>query len=152
MVSTIGAASAQRSHADGRTGALPSPVSASVAHLKVKGTEIVASLAASNSTIAAATRSLRSRRSAGQMYGHSPRMIANGEASPSADTSRFNLSRARGWGSILLPACTDGPQAQPVEPLSYRDFPHRKHPKHVVSRHVGTRLDDPLCSRHILCL
>src|SRR5437764_609293 len=56
MVSAIGAASAQRSHEDAANGALPSPASASVAHLNVKGTAMVASLAASNSTIAAATR------------------------------------------------------------------------------------------------
>src|SRR5437667_2229610 len=101
MVIAIGAASAQRSQEEGATGALPCPANASVAHLKVKGTAMVASLAASSSTIAAATRSLRSRRSAGQMYGHRARMIATSDASPSADTSRFNASLERGWGSIL---------------------------------------------------
>ena len=67
MVMRIGAASAQTSHAEGATGALPSPVSASVAHLKVKGTAMVTSLAASRSSIATATRNLRSRRSVGQI-------------------------------------------------------------------------------------
>src|SRR6266498_4050141 len=136
MVSAIGAASAQRSHEDAANGALPSPASASVAHLNVKGTEMVASLAASNSTIAAATRSLRSRRSAGQIKGHRPRMIASSEAPPSANTSRLNASVERGEDSILLPACTDGPQAQAVAPLSYRDFHDCKHPKREVPRRV----------------
>ena len=51
----------------GAKGALPCPVSASVAHLKVKGTAMVASLAASSSTSAPSTRNFRSRRSDGQM-------------------------------------------------------------------------------------
>src|SRR5262249_26704841 len=101
MVMRIGAASAQRSHADGTIGALPSPVSASVAHLKVNGTAMVASLAASSSSIATATRSLRSRRSAGQMEGHRRYRIENSEAPQSGDTSRFNASVERGWESIL---------------------------------------------------
>src|SRR6266446_4931182 len=101
MVITIGAASAQTSHAEGATGALPSPVSASVAHLKVKGTAMVTSLAASRSSIATATRNLRSRRSAGQISGHSPRMIENSEPPPAADTSRYNASAERGEESIL---------------------------------------------------
>src|SRR5436309_962379 len=70
MVIATGAASAQPSQAEEATGALPWPASASVAHLKVKGTAIVASFANSSSTMAAITRSLRSARSAGQMYGH----------------------------------------------------------------------------------
>ena len=49
----IGAASAQSSQSDAATGAVPWPASASVAHLKVNGTAMVASLAASSSTIAA---------------------------------------------------------------------------------------------------
>ena len=56
-----GAAIAQTSQSEAATGALPWPVSASVAHLKVKGTAMVASLAASSSTMAPSTRSLRSR-------------------------------------------------------------------------------------------
>src|SRR3954452_15750400 len=55
---------------DGCTGAVSAPVSASIAHLKVKGTDSVASLAISNSTIDQTTRILRSARSPGQMYGH----------------------------------------------------------------------------------
>ena len=43
------------------------PASASVAYLKVKGTAMVASLAASKSAMAPSTRSFRSRRSAGQI-------------------------------------------------------------------------------------
>ncbi len=96
----IGAANTQTSHEDGATGALPSPVSASVAHLKVKGTAMVASLAASRSSIDAATRSCRSGRSTGQIYGHSPRMMVNSEPSPSADCSRLNAAVDRGRESI----------------------------------------------------
>src|SRR5262245_33797159 len=70
MVIAMGAAIAQTSQSAAATGALPCPVSASVAHLKVKGTAIVASLAKRSSSIAAATRSFRSARSAGQMNGH----------------------------------------------------------------------------------
>ena len=51
----------------GRTGAEPSPVSASVAHLKVKGTEMVASLATRRSPMESVTRAFRSGRSAGQI-------------------------------------------------------------------------------------
>ena len=64
---TIGAAKTHTSHEEAATGALPSPTSASVAHLNVNGTVMVASLAASRSTIEIATRSCRSRRLAGQM-------------------------------------------------------------------------------------
>ena len=53
------------------TGAVPWPASASVAHLKVNGTAIVANLARNRSTVAKTTRDLRSGRSAGQIYGHS---------------------------------------------------------------------------------
>src|ERR1700726_2998663 len=55
---------------DGCTGAVSAPVKASIAHLKMNGTESVASLAASSSTIDQTTRILRSTRSPGQMYGH----------------------------------------------------------------------------------
>src|ERR1700760_3498455 len=52
------------------TGALSAPVSASVAHLKVNGTTMVATLAISSSTTDQTTRIFRSARSPGQMYGH----------------------------------------------------------------------------------
>src|ERR1700694_5258877 len=55
---------------DGCTGAVFAPVRASIAHLKVNGTESVASLAISSSTTDQTTRILRSTRSPGQMYGH----------------------------------------------------------------------------------
>src|ERR1700730_3737752 len=55
---------------DACTGAVPAPVSASIAHLKVNGTESVANLATSSSTTDQTTRILRSTRSPGQMYGH----------------------------------------------------------------------------------
>src|ERR1700738_4769298 len=55
---------------DDCTGAVSAPVSASIAHLKVNGTDSVASLATSSSTIDQTTRILRSTRSPGQIYGH----------------------------------------------------------------------------------
>src|ERR1700704_4315697 len=55
---------------DDCTGALSAPVSASIAHVNVNGTDSVASLAISSSTIDQTTRILRSTRSPGQMYGH----------------------------------------------------------------------------------
>ena len=67
MVIRTGAAIAQANHEDGPTGALPCPVSASVAHLKVNGTAMVAILATSSSPMVTQTRSLRSRRSDGQI-------------------------------------------------------------------------------------
>src|ERR1700712_2327900 len=54
---------------DGSNGALPLPVSASVAHLKVNGTDTVASLAISSRTTDQTTRIFRSARSVGQIYG-----------------------------------------------------------------------------------
>ena len=51
----------------GPSGAVPWPASASVAHLKVNGTAMVASLATNISTVANTTRTFRSRRSAGQI-------------------------------------------------------------------------------------
>src|ERR1700688_4811181 len=55
---------------DAWTGAVSAPVRASIAHLKVKGTASVATLATSSSTIDQTTRILRSARSPGQIYGH----------------------------------------------------------------------------------
>src|SRR5450755_1264991 len=55
---------------DDCTGAVSAPVSASIAHLKVNGTDSVASLATSSSTTDQTTRIFRSTRSPGQMYGH----------------------------------------------------------------------------------
>src|SRR5450631_1365181 len=55
---------------DDCTGAVSAPVRASIAHLKVNGTDSVASLATSNSTTDQTTRILRSTRSPGHMYGH----------------------------------------------------------------------------------
>src|SRR6266851_4124764 len=124
----IGAARPQSSHEDGTTGALPSPVSASVVHLKVKGTAMVASLATRRRIIDRATRNFRSRRSAGQIYGRSPHMMASSEP-PSADASRFNAAVDRGWESVIAKARTDGPQGQTVEPSSYRDFQCQQAPR-----------------------
>ena len=67
MVIATGAASAQTTQSAVATGALPCPASASVAHLYVKGTATVASLATSSSTIAPQMRSFRSVRSDGQI-------------------------------------------------------------------------------------
>src|SRR5256885_13202357 len=55
---------------DGCTGAVSAPVSASIAHLNVNGTDSVASFATSSNSIDQTTRILRSARSPGQMYGH----------------------------------------------------------------------------------
>ena len=65
-----GEAISHRGQFDGCTGAVSAPVSASIAHLNVKGTESVASLATSSNSIDQTTRILRSMRSPGQMYGH----------------------------------------------------------------------------------
>src|SRR6266566_9952637 len=65
-----GEATSHNAQFDDCTGAVPAPVKASIAHLKVNGTESVASLATSSSTIDQTTRILRSTRSPGQMYGH----------------------------------------------------------------------------------
>ncbi len=63
----MGAATTQVSQPEMSAGAVLLPASASVAYLKVKGTAIVASLATTSSTMAPSTRSLRSRRSDGQI-------------------------------------------------------------------------------------
>src|SRR5215208_5831932 len=65
-----GEAISQSGQFDDCTGAVSAPVSASIAHLNVNGTDSVASLATSSSTIDQTTRILRSTRSPGQMYGH----------------------------------------------------------------------------------
>src|SRR3954454_8080707 len=65
-----GDAISQSGQLEGWTGALSAPVRASIAHLNVKGTESVASLATSSNSIDQTTRILRSMRSPGQMYGH----------------------------------------------------------------------------------
>src|SRR3954447_8279896 len=65
-----GEAISQSGQFDDWTGALSAPVSASIAHLNVNGTESVASLATSSSTTDQTTRILRSTRSPGQIYGH----------------------------------------------------------------------------------
>jgi hypothetical protein len=67
MVRAIGAATTQASVELAKNGALGWPASASVAHLKVKGTVTVASLAISSSTVAQNTRIFRSARSDGQI-------------------------------------------------------------------------------------
>src|SRR5665647_3123871 len=55
---------------DDAAGAVSAPVKASIAHLKVKGTASVATLATSSRTTDQTTRILRSARSPGQIYGH----------------------------------------------------------------------------------
>src|ERR1700688_3113626 len=55
---------------DGAAGAVSAPVNASIAHLKVKGTASVATLATSSRTTDQTTRILRSARSPRQIYGH----------------------------------------------------------------------------------
>src|ERR1700739_2078127 len=65
-----GDASSHSFQFDACTGALSAPVSASIAHLKVNGTDSVASLAITSSTTDHTTRIFRSARSLGQIYGH----------------------------------------------------------------------------------
>src|SRR5437870_12875162 len=89
----IGAATVQASQEDGATGALPCPSSASVAHLNVKGTATVASLARNSSTVAASTRSLRSRRSDGQMYGHRCMSVRGSVALPTVRSEERRVGK-----------------------------------------------------------
>ena len=63
----IGEATTHSTQLEACTGALSAPVRASVAHLNVKGTASVASLASNNSTTDQTTRIFRSARSPGQM-------------------------------------------------------------------------------------
>ena len=122
----------RREHPDqpggGATGALPSPASASVAHLKVNGTAMVASLAASRSTIASTTRSLQvapvGRPDIGPQsaHGREQRAAVGGHVA----FQRFGGARM-GIGHED-PARTDGPRGQTVDCPSYRDFPDCNHP------------------------
>src|SRR6516165_9832271 len=121
-----GAANPQSSHAPGIAGARPSPVSASVAHLNVKGTAMVASLASRSRTIESATRCFRSRRSAGQIYGHTAYNMPSSEPPP-AVMSRLNAAVGRGWESVIQQARSDGPHRQTVE-APYRDSQDKTHP------------------------
>src|SRR5258708_14737944 len=104
MVIRTGAAIAQANHDAGPTGALPCPVSASVAHLNVNGTATVAILATSRSPIVTQTRSLRSRRSDGQMYGPSTTTVRTSLSAPSAEKSPFTPRAERGRKDVLRPA------------------------------------------------
>src|SRR4051795_11533942 len=70
MVMIKGEATSHSAQFDACTGAVLAPVSASIAHLNVNGTDSVASLAISSSTIDHTTRIFRSARSPGQIYGH----------------------------------------------------------------------------------
>ncbi len=97
----IGAASVQTSHDDAATGAVSCPVSASTAHLNVKGTAMVASFATSRSSIAISTRIFRSRRSDGQIYGHSSARIPSSEPLWSAEISRFKARTDRKVPSLM---------------------------------------------------
>src|SRR5579871_5449926 len=112
MVISTGAAIAQASQEEDSIGALPCPVSASVAHLKVNGTAMVAILAASSSHMVTQTRSFRSARSDGQMKGQSPTTVRVRLALPSAETSRFSPRTDRKWMSLIRKNCPaqDGPR------------------------------------------
>src|SRR6202161_4852255 len=74
--------------------ALSVPVSASIAHLNVNGTESVASLATSSSTIDQTTRILRSTRSPGQIYGHRCASVPIRVASATDLSAEDSASRA----------------------------------------------------------
>src|SRR5665213_1805008 len=87
-------------------------VSASIAHLKVNGTESVASLAISSSTIDQTTRILRSARSLGQTYGHRCSSVPIRVAC-SMDLSAAGASLAAGdesvWAINVSPKQNDAP-------------------------------------------
>src|SRR6266481_4082402 len=70
MVMMKGEAISHTIQFDDATGAVSAPVNASIAHLNVKGTASVATLATSSRTTDQTTRILRSARSPGQIYGH----------------------------------------------------------------------------------
>src|ERR1700727_904747 len=79
---------------DDCTGAVSAPVRASIAHLNVNGTDSVASLATSSSTIDQTTRILRSTRSPGQMYGHRCASVPIRVASATDLSAEDSASRA----------------------------------------------------------
>src|SRR6185436_15678220 len=70
MVISSGDAISHSAQFDGSTGAEPTPFSASIAHLKVNGTDSVATFAINSSTTDHTTRIFRSARSPGQINGH----------------------------------------------------------------------------------
>src|SRR6202023_2490862 len=84
---------------DGCTGAVSAPVRASIAHLKVKGTAKVATLAISSSTTDQTTRILRSARSPGQINGHKCTSVPISVAL-SAGLADDGASWARGCESV----------------------------------------------------
>src|SRR5437588_12408740 len=88
----MGAAITHVSQEFAAAGAVPSPVSASVAHLKVNGTAMVANFASSRSIIATRIRSLRSRRSEGHIKGHRATSVPKILAFASEETSRLRTA------------------------------------------------------------
>src|ERR1044072_582415 len=129
MVIAAGAAMVQASQSAGATGAVPCPAQASVPHLNVNGTAIVASLASTSSSIAATTRNFRSPRSDGQMKGQRRTTVVN-RPPRSAEITRF--SWLRGWvpgGSMKLRASNDRRQGQPGNIPSYRALAQAGHPE-----------------------
>src|ERR1700689_2797169 len=89
-----GAAISHSVQFDDCTGAVPAPVRASIAHLNVNGTESVASLATSSSTIDQTTRILRSTRSPGQIYGQRCASVPTRVASSTDLSAEGSASRA----------------------------------------------------------
>src|SRR3954451_12761477 len=109
MVIKMVAAITHVTHEFGAAGAVPSPVSASVAHLKVNGTAMVANFASSSSIIATRIRSLRSRRSEGQINGHRATSVPKKLAFASEETSRFSAAVDRKLPSVIKGPGRDGP-------------------------------------------
>src|SRR6202012_1250441 len=99
----IGEATTHSTQFEGCTGALSAPVKASVAHLKVKGTASVASLAANSSTTDQTTRIFRSVRSPGQIYGHRWASVPVRLACPSTLSEAAAGSAGVGSGCAMEP-------------------------------------------------
>src|SRR5215469_3312267 len=125
----IGVATAQASQSLGPIGAVPWPASASVAHLKVNGTAMVASFAAKISTVANSTRALRSALSAGQIYGQRWTSIDNSPAR-SAFTTRLWLTGAVANSLIAMRLTGRLRHSRQLHPApSYRDSRRSPHPR-----------------------
>src|SRR3984885_11117665 len=131
----------------GPSGAVPWPANASVAHLKVNGTATVASLAAKRSTVVKITRFFRSRRSAGQMYGHKWTSVRSMEPL-SAVTSRLSTCAGR-WKSLISARAWTGRAGRLHMCFpSYRVFCRALHPQAALCKTLAARTN----RRHIVLL
>src|SRR5579872_739183 len=119
----IGEAMTHNTQLEACTGALSVPVSASVAHLNVKGTASVAILAANNSTTDQTTRIFRSARSPGQMYGHRCASVPARVACPIGVSGD-----GAGWAGALESSCAIEPHpvrcSGPIRPALFQISSH----------------------------